>query len=806
MSRPENPLARYRTYSYQHIMMACSSTDVAAALSSADTEFSSILDLRSTSDPYKPIDVAGGKLVIVIDSRTDAHYFIDEFTMETQLINNGSAGMGAATATAQGSFTVYEPISAATFILQLRFITESLGLNSGLDSTYVMKTLFYGYNDDGTYDVISTVPGWTFGISGMNANFTEKGSEYSIECIGLGGGSGTNAKYASLDGLATSIAITKSNTLKDVLADYETQQNAAYKKKIEEALKKQIVGNENLPSFLEFKIVLQPPYDDPSYVLDDISAHQSVDGRAGEYSVGQPVTFGPAQDLQGGIMAILDKCSKITKGATADPKKITTYRVQSEEKINSAEAPNKHLIVYTVSQFTINKNPRDLAQLAKDNAEKDRAEAEAAATVKQLTTIPGTSTGEVPPAPVPTVAPLAPPTSVQAPEPDIEGMLYLDYLYTGKNTDILSFDMTLNDLSLILTATPDTSNTESKPATLPLGSGNVVPPVVPSAHGGQENGIAGVGQFMAAAGISHSATPTSRSGFYKEMSNFVAMQKYNLAITIMGNPSLFGSFTSNVTQKWHKTPYLCKIDVKTMDPDNLQLSPFWLYGYYNIFSVKSVFSGGSFTQDLELQAESTEQPYTQPVDDPIPKPREQASPPPKSTSVAAYATTEGCFVTPPAGMKYEELFIAATQKYSLPCGLLSRICQQETHYNNILTYNSAGATGLMQFVPVVVSGKRKGQRNHPDSRWWKRPADQWSPHDPAIVIDYAGAMLRYLHDAYNWDWPKTVAAYNAGEGTVLNAVKNGGDNWIGALPSQETKNYVAQVGRDTNLNPQPAVI
>jgi soluble lytic murein transglycosylase-like protein len=92
-----------------------------------------------------------------------------------------------------------------------------------------------------------------------------------------------------------------------------------------------------------------------------------------------------------------------------------------------------------------------------------------------------------------------------------------------------------------------------------------------------------------------------------------------------------------------------------------------------------------------------------------------------------------------------------------------------------------GAQGLMQLMPETA--RRFGV---PDS------------FDPAENIQGGAKYLKFLLELYKGDYPKALAAYNAGEKAV--------SRYGGIPPYAETQNYVAKVQRKIDAaKPAPAV-
>jgi soluble lytic murein transglycosylase-like protein len=111
--------------------------------------------------------------------------------------------------------------------------------------------------------------------------------------------------------------------------------------------------------------------------------------------------------------------------------------------------------------------------------------------------------------------------------------------------------------------------------------------------------------------------------------------------------------------------------------------------------------------------------------------------------------------------------VAAEQ--SLPPELIHSVIQVESNYN-ASAVSPKGAQGLMQLMPDTA--RRFGV---PDS------------FDPAANIQGGAKYLKYLLDLYNGDYPKALAAYNAGEKAVA--------KYGGIPPYAETQNYVERVRR-----------
>jgi soluble lytic murein transglycosylase-like protein len=99
--------------------------------------------------------------------------------------------------------------------------------------------------------------------------------------------------------------------------------------------------------------------------------------------------------------------------------------------------------------------------------------------------------------------------------------------------------------------------------------------------------------------------------------------------------------------------------------------------------------------------------------------------------------------------------------------LVHSVIRAESNYN-ANAVSPKGAQGIMQLIPSTA--RRFGVTNAFDAR---------------ENIQGGVRYLRFLLDYYKGDYPKAIAAYNAGEGAV--------DKYNGIPPYAETRNYVYRV-------------
>jgi soluble lytic murein transglycosylase-like protein len=118
-----------------------------------------------------------------------------------------------------------------------------------------------------------------------------------------------------------------------------------------------------------------------------------------------------------------------------------------------------------------------------------------------------------------------------------------------------------------------------------------------------------------------------------------------------------------------------------------------------------------------------------------------------------------------AGVPYADLFTRAAGRHGVDASLLAAVASQESGFDS-QAVSSAGAQGLMQFMPATARGLGVNSL------------------DPASAIDGAARYLSSLTKQFG-STQLALAAYNAGPGTV--------NRYGGIPPYPETQNYVSAV-------------
>jgi soluble lytic murein transglycosylase-like protein len=117
--------------------------------------------------------------------------------------------------------------------------------------------------------------------------------------------------------------------------------------------------------------------------------------------------------------------------------------------------------------------------------------------------------------------------------------------------------------------------------------------------------------------------------------------------------------------------------------------------------------------------------------------------------------------------RYDAYIREASELYQIPEYFIRAVIHVESNYDPRVV-SSAGARGLMQLMPSVVSDMRVAD-----------------VHDPRDNIMGGTRLLRILANRYDGDLVLTIAAYHAGAGNVA--------RYNGVPPFETTQRYVRMV-------------
>lgn len=578
-----NPLHNYRSYSYKHILIACNTTIVAERIGSLSNEaiFSEIITQKGPggrpsyedgSNEYGVIVKSigdSGEYAILINGFSDGDFFISKCEWETWLVPSYSGDsqedsqLQTTGVTTTGSMVVVEP-RGFKFFNAVNSVMKSLG--SGPQGTvWVLKTVFVGHNDNGTSSYLSNVEPFLFAITDFTGSFSEAGATYTISFVGQSNGISKSPQYSKTD--ISTLPIPKNKTLVEVMQLLCEYLNTTNKQKWDEAVKsgqtKVDPTGEKRPVL--YNIQLDPYYSTSEFVIDLNKISNTGTGS----NTGGYINFGNSPDIENVINMIMMRCQKVMDDASASPRKI--YKIHS-----NLESDKNNIFVKIIIKPMVVPQATNL-------------------TFTEL--IPGTNADVV----------------------------EFNYIYTGKNTDVLQFDINMalgfaffQQLIQIESVSDDQSTHNTKPIQIPSivektsydpDTSDPLIPIIP------DNKV-----------VNKSVkNPHAINKFLEAINRFATIETLEASMSIVGNPIFLGSFSTppsklvqnnqpsetGTFKNWHSSPSLCKVNI-SMPSNNTLLGvnedgtgnfqvPFWYQGLYLIIYVKHSFDMGEFTQQLNMK-------------------------------------------------------------------------------------------------------------------------------------------------------------------------------------------------------------
>lgn len=206
MSRPENPLNKYSSYSYYHVLLASNTTEIYDKKFEADKTidyFRKAKD-RSLAELKKDVQYFGsGECVVILNGAQDVDFYIKDIQWSTIFVPNPEeTGIGTNSACAEGTMTIVEPHSAR-FFEYLNNVCTVLG-SDPVGIVFYLKTFFVGYPDpsdsvnSNVASIVEDVKPFGLVLYDIVNDFNQSGSEYLLSFIGLVNGASRLSAFSRL--------------------------------------------------------------------------------------------------------------------------------------------------------------------------------------------------------------------------------------------------------------------------------------------------------------------------------------------------------------------------------------------------------------------------------------------------------------------------------------------------------------------------------------------------------------------------------------------------------------------------------
>ncbi|MGZ8924659.1 MAG: transglycosylase SLT domain-containing protein [Nitrososphaeraceae archaeon] len=609
MSTPINQLSKYRSYSYYHVLCMCDSSYTATMLAS---ETSNDVWQHPKSNDSKSDTVNLGKYSVKTLSDGTSRYcvFINGSTDTAFIINKASwTSYTAASATMndrntsialEGQLTISEPKGVALLDQIVRCCLQ-LGVDSA-NVFWVLKTFFVGYttdaeNGDGV-EYISNIPPVIFITYDVQGNFGVSGGEYELSFVAAANGA---ARLPQFSKSVTSINLKAQDSFVGTLLSLQENINDNYNKYFDCVYKQveAIPGNEELKNSLrkvKYVITCGEPYLNPdgtpntSYTVSDQSIQVKDYPECGSPS---NIHISSGVSIEDAIHRIVGMCPKIKEEASVGVNGIKyTHKIHTwvESKPSS---PGSNVLEFmvgyrverqlqprSVSFDAFNKNSELTTELAKN-------------------------------------------------------VIEFDYLYTGKNIDILDFDIKMNMGMVYLQGMTITNPYKHPSQSVPIKASTIAEQDFSRLHG--KNIPVFFGSQIKTSSIKDTQNALHTAQHAYSMSKHASLEMLEATIKITGNSQLLGAINNTSSSEkvrdkqtklnadtqyttfanWSLSPSFAKINIKmprnnddqslftgqqTSSDDgqsNDYAVDFWFTGYYYVYGIEHVFDNGEFFQTLE---------------------------------------------------------------------------------------------------------------------------------------------------------------------------------------------------------------
>ena len=528
MSIPANPLDRFRSYAYHHILLIANSTEVFRNFvnpPASDTEAGSS-SLSGLKIGEKNM-VGNAGFYVICDTRKNSYFTISElsYTSAPTVGNSKYANI------IMSSIDV--TIIDTTGIALLNYLNWIC--NSELDislykASFLLKTIFVGHTYDGKTETVyqDSIP---MVLMSLNVNPSSHGAVAQAKFSPIENGAGVYAgdysRLFDIPGIKS-----ETNLLKDAVKSFESQLNQKSREWYR-SLQLKIVDNdkttEESPAkgygkLVQYMFTIPDDWADfkVNGVVDgavETSFKKNSDKKTDTKGVYIGLHTSPKSNILEVLELLMKQSNEVQELASNKNREdgfLRGYRI-----LPSITSDDDTITVhYDVVNFCIPKPAENSAKKeGQDEVKKTLAE--------------------------------------QFQIDDSKNVMFFDYIFTGKNTDILDFQMKINDVQIYLAdnimigpessqevkkdqkdKTSDEANTKPKEAVLKIRRGDPITP--PMKTGSQYQNMS----YITEADAKKDAVK-ARQQFIHNMSLAHGIASLNAILKIRGNPDLYGRFTDS---------------------------------------------------------------------------------------------------------------------------------------------------------------------------------------------------------------------------------------------------------------------
>lgn len=395
-----NQLDKFRSYSYYHVLAVCDTKGL-QNVAPVFEDNAEVLKLINTPTPknedgYRlPLSVSRSgssldKYFVLCNGMQDVDFVVDSLTLEAVVQGTPISTGSQALLGLNGEIVIKEP-HGVKFLNAYRAICAELNTTvEGL--VLIIKTVFVGetYATDGQPSIIGSVlnvPPVYGSITDFKIGVTELGSTYTAFFTNAVGGI---AHIPALSSSANGILVQGGGSIQDMLnlvANQYTTDAAANLKQ----LPPEIAANKHA---IKYNIII----DETIKQVRGWSTNAMRNARQSAAGGNQPTIVPPNISLDGAIQYIFDSCAEYLKQATSNAEDSFYYRIVTAFVSSDAGTD----IVYRIVPHYFNRRTSVVNEMKASTEAED--------------VLAGKS-----------------------------GVVIYDYIFTGKNTDVESFDMQIDE-------------------------------------------------------------------------------------------------------------------------------------------------------------------------------------------------------------------------------------------------------------------------------------------------------------------------------------------------------------------------
>jgi hypothetical protein len=599
MSIPANQLASYRSYSYYHVLCICDSTATSSDLA-GETTLDMWQHAKNNSDLGKygiKQSANGGNYCVLINGSTDADFTITKTSWTSYTASAATMNDRNTSLSLEGQISISEP-RGVIFLNQVVQCCIALGIDSS-NASWVLKTFFVGFTFDTTEDTdgadfINDIPPVIFVAYDVTGNFTMVGGEYEITFLAAANSAARLPQYSKS---ATAANVAPAGSVSDTLKALQIAVQNNYDRYYD-CVAAQVAANPSTKDMsdklrhLTYIITCDPPYlDNDFYKTTDQSLQIKNLSPCGPGAVAIP----PGMSIDDAIAKIVDMSKEIKDEAAVGVggKKYTT-------KIQNWVHTKKDIaggIQFEVGYVLT------------------RQEQPTSVSFEQFSS--GSS-----------------PSGSAA-----KNLITFDYLYTGKNIDILELDLKMN-MGIFYLQGATIQNHYKQPGQDVATTATSVDAERLNRANSQNIPVL-FGNQIKSANVRDTKDINGSVQHAYSMSKHASLEALETTIKITGNTQLLGSINqtsdpdfikSRVIQptkgdnyarfsEWGTSPSFVKVNIKMprnnndeslftgsqTSQDSAENSSdyavdFWYQGYYYVYGIDHVFDNGEFYQTISALA------------------------------------------------------------------------------------------------------------------------------------------------------------------------------------------------------------